>query len=614
MSNGPLLSGAVTPAHGAAAAAFAWRAGPRGGQLRITVIAKSTFAFAQGAEMTRVAPLPIFAAEVHHDDNPARSIRYTTDRVPYLRSADVLFTGTGYASRVRIGIFDGGHGGQALLDKTLTVREDGGEPGTPILYERAYGGMTVADNPLGTGAEHGSQPPFVLDPNDPSRPAGFGPIARYWPERKHLLGGTPRKALDAPIAEIPDGFDWGYFQASPRDQRIRFLHGDEWLVLDGLHPTLPRVQTRLPGARGLARVHGLAALGVPEGHPLDLYADLLHIDGDDQRCTVVWRNSFAIAGESALNEVRIVAGVELRSEPIAWAVPAAREPLPSMAATAVLPGEGAAATVLWQDPSPPIAATALPGDLGPNSAPLPFAPASSPSPLSRPSAPVFKDKRGTGTFAVSPDEEAKAKSAPATPFGPPSGGQPPSPPASTPAAPPPSVKDRRGVVGTMAADTTVPAHDKPADPLPFHASSAPSPMAQPSARPAFKDKRGTGTFAVSDDEAIARGVKALPFMAKAAEAKEEPPPQSPLPAEGGAPNAEDNPPAPPPPAIDLPPPQQAAPAPSPKPAEPPRPKEAQWAPQPAAPPPPPKPAPVQIGPTAATAAPKRGLYDRFNKR
>jgi hypothetical protein len=320
----------VTALAGSAAAAVAWRFQ---GQLHVTVIAKATFAFAPDADMPRLEPQAILKAEIHHGNNPARSVRFTSDLAPYLGQADVLFTGhacspSGRAVSslpLRLAIFNG-H--QFVLDKRLLAQDASGFQRVPVVYERAARGPDEQENPLGVAGE-----PSIVDPTAPGRAAGFGPIARAWPARKRLLGATPRKALDSAVAEIPDGLDWAYFQAAPLDQRIDFLSGDEWIVLEGLHPALASLRTRLPGARGRAMIHGLSAFGMQEGQPVDLHIDTLRIDGDEERCTVVARQSFPVASEAALATMGIAAGIEIAGEALAWPeappaslVTAAREP------------------------------------------------------------------------------------------------------------------------------------------------------------------------------------------------------------------------------------------------------------------------------------------------
>ncbi|WP_155798964.1 DUF2169 family type VI secretion system accessory protein, partial [Sorangium cellulosum] len=346
-----LSSDAVTALPGTTATALAWRTAQ--GQLHLTAIVKATFAFAPDSEMPIVEPQPIFRAEVHHGNNPIRGIRFASDLAPYLGRADVLFTGHAYAPRgtraqsmhVRLALADSS---RILLDRQLLVRDRDGFERMPLTCDRAASGVDGQENPFGRGPDPAAA--NIVDPGDPGRPAGFGPIARALPARRRRLGATPRKALEAPIVEIPDGFDWGYFQAAPEGQQIDPLRGDEWILLEGLHPSLPRLAMRLPGARGAARIHGLGGLGVAEGMRLDLVADTLHIDGEDQRCTVVWRRSFPLPHAGALAAVRIVAGVELAGTPVAWAPP--QRATRAEATAPASSQRGRAGTVLIADEEP----------------------------------------------------------------------------------------------------------------------------------------------------------------------------------------------------------------------------------------------------------------------
>lgn len=315
-----ILPEAIVALPGAAATAVAWRSR---GQLNITVIAKASFALAPDADMQRVEPQPILRADVHHQKHPARSIQRTSDLAPYLARADVVFTGHAHAPPggpvrllpVRLAVFDRE---RPLVDKTLLVQAPAGFERIPLMYERAYGGLGYPDNPYGTGAVGDSAEPNVVDPVQPQSVAGFAPFGRAWPVRKQLLGATARKFLDAEIAQIPDDFNWAYYQTAPVDQRTDHLRGDEWIVLEGLQPALPCLRTRLPRARGLARVYGLGAFGVGEGQSLELLADTLRIDGDEGRCTVVWRRSFPVPAEEAIASARIVAGVEVSGVALSW--------------------------------------------------------------------------------------------------------------------------------------------------------------------------------------------------------------------------------------------------------------------------------------------------------
>src|SRR5262249_6776925 len=143
------------------------------------------------------------------------------------------------------------------------------------------------------------------------KPAGFAAIPRAMPSRAALLRPGDRDALEAPVADVPDGFDFRYFQPAPPDQCTAYLRGDEWLVLDGLHPSLPRLQTRLPSATGQARWAVGTAQAPGPLHPIELVADLLVLDVDRQLGSVVWRGSFAAPHPDLLAELVVFAGVEL---------------------------------------------------------------------------------------------------------------------------------------------------------------------------------------------------------------------------------------------------------------------------------------------------------------
>lgn len=296
------------------------------GLLHVTAIVKASFAF--GAPMTVTAPEPIHPREVHRMNNPARSISATSDLVPKLPGADVLLLAQAYAPggsattvRARLSV---GRGDAVLLDKSVLVVGD--QKGSdikpfrsiPLVFERTYGGPGFRDNPLGTGALSGDPTPNLFDPqagpNGPRMAVGFAPISRSWPTRSGLIAAEVRAGLDKPIAEIPAGFDLRYFHAAPPDQRVSHLIGDEWIVLENVHPQYPVVQLSLPGAQAMVRV-----AGIPNSAPrvFSLRADTLRIDVEAERCTLVWRNSFRV-NEADLGVLSLAAGISLSNAPIPW--------------------------------------------------------------------------------------------------------------------------------------------------------------------------------------------------------------------------------------------------------------------------------------------------------
>jgi len=518
MARTGLLDAGGIAAGETAVAAMAWRFG---GALRVTVIAKASFAFAEDAAMARTAAQPIFGEDVHHGRSPARSVRFTSDLVPYLHHGEALFTGSAHAPggraveemSVRLGVFDGA---RPLVDKTLNVRQRGGFQKLPLVYEQAFGGVGWSDNPLGVGALAGPQEPepTVFDPAGDRRLAGFGPLGRAWPSRRRLLGPTVRKALDGAIVEIPEGFDWGYFQAAPADQRLGYLRGDEWIVMDGLHPTLARVCMRLPGARGLARVYGLSAFGVVEGQPLVLHADTLRIDGEEQRCTLTFRGVFPVASEEALAMVRAVAGVELPGAPIAW--PEAGLPVgaaaPRRAEAPAQEAFGEGTITLDEDAFESVNGEAFAGtmvtdeDGPPRHRTLPFHAGVSPLASQSGAFHDVSDHPLGGTLAQSYEEQVRAADRSVVPFAergaarrlpsahPPSSPPPPAPPAA------PAVVASAPVASAPVASAPSPSAPSPSA-LPVPAAAqwaraappvapaprvAPAPPALPAATPALK--------------------------------------------------------------------------------------------------------------------------------
>lgn len=331
---------AIEAAGGVAVGTTLWRFR---NQLRVTVVCKATFTFAPDGTVTPSKPLDLRRAEVHGQDDPRRSIVGVSDLAPRLLRADVLFVGHAWAiggrkvGHVPVRLMVARGDGTPLFDKRLDVYGDRttkpGEVPTepqpftkmPLVYERAYGGIGWADNPIGVGvAGDGTgriKVPNVVHPawqGGGVNPPGFAPISSFWPARRRLLGTVPRRQLEAPVGEIPDELDWNYFQAAPFDQRVDFLQGDEWIVLEGLHPEHAVVRTRLPGAKAGARVTTRDGIELP----LKLRADTLAIHGDAERCTVTWRGNFPVPDLETAAGMRAVAGIELPGVVVDWPEPA----------------------------------------------------------------------------------------------------------------------------------------------------------------------------------------------------------------------------------------------------------------------------------------------------
>ncbi len=288
----------------------------------MTLVAKATFRFVHDGVAQLVDPLDVVVAE---RIRPTGSAECASEAAPYQPNAGVVVTGHAYApaarpvpsTSVRLGLVAAT--GKRLIDKTLHVfgdRAPGVENGLqpfermPLVYERACRG---SDNPVGV-PPGGSMLPNVVDPADPRRPAGFGPIASQWPARRGLLGTVDPAALMAPIPELPVPFDWRYFQAAPADQQLDVLCGGEWIVLDGMNPSLARIQTRLPDLATRAEWQPATLTGPGAARPVALYADMLVINADRLLCSVIWRGRFTLERPAMLADIRVSVGVEVRGD------------------------------------------------------------------------------------------------------------------------------------------------------------------------------------------------------------------------------------------------------------------------------------------------------------
>ncbi|MEZ4299501.1 MAG: DUF2169 domain-containing protein [Polyangiaceae bacterium] len=430
-----------------------WRAR---GQLYVTIAAKAVFALVHERAMELVEPLPILTTELHFRNNPSRSVRATTEMVPYLARTDIVLTGHACApegepaARVAVRLLVSRE--SILLDKKLEVLGDRDKQGErqpfdriPLIYERALGGIGWEDNPMGAGCRPGAEPDTgaanILDPSHPERSVGFGPLSRMWPTRRRLLGSMTRKALDEPIVEIPDDFDWTYFHAAPVDQRVELLHGNEWVMVEGVHAVVPQIRSRLPDARVLGSVAGLVPGGAARAMQLSI--DMLHVDADEQTCTVVWRGALPVRDEATIGALDVSLALEVEGQTIEWseapepvAAPPTEELGAAPTAPASRPGEQPAEpqrklerTVAWspEDDEPPASKAPPVGE-----STVAWEEEAAPANPATPFAPKSRVER---THALSLDEQDRAAHTEAVPFA--QQGPPGAPPARFQRAPVP---------------------------------------------------------------------------------------------------------------------------------------------------------------------------------
>ncbi|WP_437840555.1 DUF2169 domain-containing protein [Sorangium sp. So ce1153] len=382
----PLTTSATATAARAAIDSIPWR---HEGKLRLTVVVKASFSIDASPMRPAETVEPIRAKDVLHRRGPTAHAIATSDRVPYRQYVDVTALGHACAPggrpvaemTARFALVQRGAPG---FDKAVRVVGRRARPGMPpdpfarlpITYERAAGGLGAPDNPAGCG-EDDDELPNVLDPVDPRRPAGFGPVAASWPSRSKRLAASARAGLDAAVMEVPSGIDWTYFQGAPRDQWVSSLQPGAVVVLEGFHPERPRIQSALPDARVDGAVYGLDDADPDAPKRLVFHADGLHVDADRLLCTITWRAHVDLRELAQRERLMVVAGVGVGSAP---QVPPRRPARPAPAAAGPSrssepreprrPEGGAGGTLGIDEVRAPVRAAPPPGP-PPPSAPLP---------------------------------------------------------------------------------------------------------------------------------------------------------------------------------------------------------------------------------------------------
>lgn len=251
----------------------------RGG-LYVTVIVKATLLLVPDQVMQLAPPEPVLGGVVP----------------PYLPGAEV-FLRSGYASAAppspapalaaRLAIV----GDEPRLDKQVLIYPRA--PAVPSTIERA--------SLLSSSASV-----VIVNPQRPSEASGLGAV-----EATLTLG-----ELDGAL-EVPDGVAWAGLHRSREDQRMAFLLGDEWVVLDGMRPDRARLQSRLPGCAAQVRVYPPGRGARPQ-FTVAMCCDRLEIDAEGLRCALTWRGSFPVASVEAARSVTLLGAVEMPGQPSPW--------------------------------------------------------------------------------------------------------------------------------------------------------------------------------------------------------------------------------------------------------------------------------------------------------
>lgn len=196
----------------------------------------------------------------------------------------------------------------------------------PMGWDRAYGGKSFAQNPLGRGIEQMPLPGVgfrVALPNvvlaqgapRPSSPApvNFGPIDIAWPQRSSLAGTHDQRWLDEDFPGFARDIDWRILMAGPPDQRFQgFLRGDEEYALENMHPEEPLLAGRLPGIQPRMLIQRRGGEGL-EDIPLSLTT--VWFFPAHRRLVMIHHGRTRVEEEDARDVERLVLGADMLGAP-----------------------------------------------------------------------------------------------------------------------------------------------------------------------------------------------------------------------------------------------------------------------------------------------------------
>jgi uncharacterized protein YjbI with pentapeptide repeats len=134
----------------------------------------------------------------------------------------------------------------------------------PLDWRHAFGGPEIKENPLGKGiapvrrADGTIVVPLpnieganlIGAPSDRPPPVGFTPLDMLWPQRARKNGTYNDTWLKERWPALPDDMNYEFFCMAPEDQYLPgFFQGTETIAIEGMHPDLAMISSRLPRRR-----------------------------------------------------------------------------------------------------------------------------------------------------------------------------------------------------------------------------------------------------------------------------------------------------------------------------------------------------------------------------
>lgn len=300
---------------------------------------------------------PLVATDEYHGKTNQSSVRQESDLAPFKPKCDIILDATAYApggkpvKAFMVGVRVTGSSPDASLicEKKLvitgpchwtpnliggwTINPPSPLSTLPLRYENSFGGLvTVYDeeterdrtdcyprNPLGVGwwpqwahkeAKRRKRVPapqiWGTEDTDMAfgkehEPQGFGPICRSWQPRLKLAGTYDEDWQAGRWPNLPDDFDFGYWNCAHPDLQVPHLNGDEEIHLTNLTPSGTQTII-LPGHTPFVLVR--REDGEIQEAPAHL--DTVFIEPDQEKVALVWRATIPTEPEVRVLEARMI--------------------------------------------------------------------------------------------------------------------------------------------------------------------------------------------------------------------------------------------------------------------------------------------------------------------
>jgi hypothetical protein len=132
-------------------------------------------------------------------------------------------------------------------------------------------------------------------------PQGYGSICRTWQPRLKLAGTYDEEWQAGRWPNLPEDFDFGYWNSAHPDLQVPFLNGDEEITLTNLTPD-GKLRIILPGHVPFVLVRYEAG----EIKEARAYLDTVFIEPEKKQVSLVWRTTVLTKPDVRVLEARMI--------------------------------------------------------------------------------------------------------------------------------------------------------------------------------------------------------------------------------------------------------------------------------------------------------------------